>query len=150
MAIKVLEKRKMAEAADIERVTREINILKKIRHPTIIQLYDIIETNQQLFLIMEYATKGELFNYIVSKGRLPEHEACKFFQQIISGIEYLHQVRVVHRDLKPENLLLDGNNSIKIIDFGLSNTYMKDEGLKTACGSPCYAAPEVKVKIKCR
>jgi serine/threonine protein kinase len=92
---------------------------------------------------MEYASSGELFDYIVSNTRLKEKEACGFFQQIISGIEYIHKLNVVHRDLKPENLLLDHNNRIKIVDFGLSNTYKPDEELKTACGSPCYAAPEM-------
>ena len=133
----------MSEAADIERVTREIHILRRIRHPNIIQLYDIIETKRQLFLITEYAKGGELFDYIVSKQRLPEDQACKFFQQIIYGVEYIHKLTIVHRDLKPENLLLDYNDTIKIIDFGLSNTYNNGERLKTAGGSPCYAAPEV-------
>jgi len=92
---------------------------------------------------MEYADGGELFEYIVKNQRLQEIEACKFYQQLISGIEYLHKLCIVHRDLKPENLLLDFSNSIKIVDFGLGNTYKKGELLKTACGSPCYAAPEM-------
>ena len=147
VAIKRLVKSKMVEADDRERLSREIRILKKARHPNVIQLYDIVETKQQLFLITEYASKGELFNYIVSKRRLSEREASKFFQEIVSGIEYLHKIGVVHRDLKPENLLLDSNYSIKIIDFGLSNTYNHGDSLKTACGSPCYAAPEVNYLI---
>ena len=92
---------------------------------------------------MEYANGGELFDYIVAKSKLDDIEACKFFQQIISGVEYIHKLGVVHRDLKPENLLLDSNNNIKIVDFGLSNTYKPEELLQTACGSPCYAAPEM-------
>ena len=92
---------------------------------------------------MEYASSGELFDYIVEKSRLKELEACLFFQQIIAGIEYIHKLNVVHRDLKPENLLLDHNKKIKIVDFGLSNTYKPEELLQTACGSPCYAAPEM-------
>ncbi len=92
---------------------------------------------------MEYASGGELFDYIVTKERVKEKEACKFFQQILSGVEYLHKLRIVHRDLKPENLLLDHKNNIKIVDFGLSNLYKEGELLKTACGSPCYAAPEM-------
>lgn len=92
---------------------------------------------------MEYANGGELFDYIVANQRVKEREACKFFQQIIAGIEYIHKIGVVHRDLKPENLLLDHNQNIKIVDFGLSNTYKPTETLKTACGSPCYAAPEM-------
>ena len=97
-----------------------------------------------MFLVTEYAQGGELFDYIVSKKRLKEDEACKFFQEILSGIEYMHELNIVHRDLKPENLLLDNDQSIKIIDFGLSNMYRRGEYLKSACGSPCYAAPEVK------
>ena len=92
---------------------------------------------------MEYAPGGELFDYIVSNKKLKERDACKFFQQIISGIEYLHKVNIVHRDLKPENLLLDHEKNIKLVDFGLSNIYKTGEQLKTACGSPCYAAPEM-------
>jgi 5'-AMP-activated protein kinase catalytic alpha subunit len=92
---------------------------------------------------MEFAQGGELFDYIVKQKRLKELEASKFMQQILSGVEYIHKVKICHRDLKPENLLLDENHNIKIVDFGLSNTYKKGELLKTACGSPCYAAPEM-------
>jgi serine/threonine protein kinase len=143
VAIKVLEKDKIIDISDIERVSREIHILKLIRHPTIIQLYEIIETPRKIYLIMEFAASGELFDHIVANTRLKEKEACKFFHQIISGIEYIHKLNIVHRDLKPENLLLDHQNRIKIVDFGLSNTYKTGEELKTACGSPCYAAPEM-------
>ena len=103
-----------------------------MRHPNIIQLYEIIETPKQLYLIMEMAEKGELFKYIVRHKRVEEKIACKFYQQLISGIQYLSKVRVVHRDLKPENLLLDNENNIKIVDFGLSNTWKEGERLKTA------------------
>ena len=92
---------------------------------------------------MEYAQGGELFDYIVSNQRVKEPEACNFFNQIIAGVEYLHKLNIVHRDLKPENLLLTQDKNIKIVDFGLSNTYKTGETLKTACGSPCYAAPEM-------
>lgn len=92
---------------------------------------------------MEYAPNGELFDYIVKKKRLPDKEACRFFNQILGGIQYLHKNNICHRDLKPENLLLDENMNIKIVDFGLSNTYKNNETLKTACGSPCYASPEM-------
>eukprot|EP00347_Sterkiella_histriomuscorum_P003070 403365705 len=92
---------------------------------------------------MEYCTNGELFDYIVAHQRLHEKQACKFYQELISGIEYIHQSGVCHRDLKPENLLLDYDKTLKIVDFGLSNMYEGDETLKTACGSPCYAAPEM-------
>ena len=92
---------------------------------------------------MEYAEGGELFEFIVKNQRVPEKQAANFLLQILSGIDYIHQLRVVHRDLKPENLLFDSNFNIKIVDFGLSNTYLPEQQLKTACGSPCYAAPEM-------
>jgi len=137
VAVKILEKSKIRQVADVERVAREIHILKLLRHPNIIQLYEIIEDNDKLFLFIEYAAGGELFDYIVKNQRLKEREACRFFQQILNGVEYLHKLQVVHRDLKPENLLLDVNLNVKIVDFGLSNTYKTGELLKTACGSPC-------------
>ena len=93
---------------------------------------------------MELAEGGELFKSIVKNQKLSEPVSCRYFNQIINGVEYLHRQRVVHRDLKPENLLLDKYQNIKIVDFGLSNLYNKGEQLKTACGSPCYAAPEVQ------
>ncbi|CAD8052449.1 unnamed protein product [Paramecium primaurelia] len=143
VAIKILEKQKICDQSDIERVTKEIQILKKVRHPNLVQLYEIIETPKQLFLVMEYVNGGELFDYIVQNQRIKDVEAIRFYSQLISGIEYLHKLQIVHRDLKPENLILEGRGKIKIIDFGLSNFYHQDELLKTACGSPCYAAPEM-------
>ena len=148
VAIKILEKDRIADSADQERVAREIRILKQIRHPNIIQLYEvgvtqIIDTGRELYFIMEFASGGELFDYIVAHNRVKEKEACKFYHQLLSGVEYLHKLGIVHRDLKPENLLLDHNKNIKIVDFGLSNSYRPNETLKTACGSPCYAAPEM-------
>ncbi len=95
-------------------------------------------------MITEYCPGGELFDFIVAEGKVEETLARAFFQQIVAGVEYIHKLNIVHRDLKPENLLLDKTKkSIKIVDFGLSNTYKPDEQLKTACGSPCYAAPEM-------
>eukprot|EP01017_Pseudomicrothorax_dubius_P030817 TRINITY_DN3871_c0_g7_i2.p1 TRINITY_DN3871_c0_g7~~TRINITY_DN3871_c0_g7_i2.p1 ORF type:complete len:584 (+),score=78.05 TRINITY_DN3871_c0_g7_i2:108-1859(+) len=143
VAVKILEKSKLNDNADLHRVMREIQILKLLRHPNIIQLYEIIESDYEYYLIMEHASGGELFDYIVKMGRVSEDEARKFLQQLLSGIEYLHSMNIVHRDLKPENLLLDDQRNIKIVDFGLSNIYKEDMLLKTACGSPCYAAPEM-------
>lgn len=144
VAVKVLEKERIMEIADVERVAREIHILKLIRKSRhIIQLYEIIETPRQLYLIMEYAPGGELFDYIVEHGRAEEQEACRFLHQILAGVERVHENNVVHRDLKPENLLLTEKKDIKIVDFGLSNTHKDDQLLLTACGSPCYAAPEM-------
>ena len=143
VAVKILEKDKIKTRGDTERISREIKILKQVQHPHIIQLYEIIETTKQVLLVMELAESGELFKYIVSKHRLSEHESSKYLNQILSGLEYLQKIRIVHRDLKPENLLLDHKKNIKIVDFGLSNLYQQGEMLKTACGSPCYAAPEM-------
>lgn len=143
VAVKILEKDKIVDVSDVERVAREIHILKILRHPVVVQLYEIVETDNELYLIMEYARGGELFEYIVSHKRVREKEAARFMHQIVSGIEYLHKLGICHRDLKPENLLMDDYNNIKIVDFGLSNTYRNGETLKTACGSPCYAAPEM-------
>ena len=143
VAIKILEKAKILEQADKIRVEREIRILKQLKHTNIIQLYSVIQTTTTIYLVMEYSPGKELFDYIVNKRRLSESESCEFFQQIVSGVDYMHKNRICHRDLKPENMLLDSNRTIKIIDFGLSNAYGKNELLSTACGSPCYAAPEM-------
>ncbi len=86
VAIKILEKTKISEVADVERVSREIHILKLIRHPNIVQLYEIIETPKQLFLVMEFMERGELFDHIVKNTRIPEQEAARMFHQLISGI----------------------------------------------------------------
>ena len=146
VAIKILEKCRLTRNRQIIRLNREIEILKKVKHPNIIQLYSVIETEKQIFLIMEYIKGKELYQYIVMKTKIPEDEACFFFQQIISGIEYLNDLKIAHRDIKSENILIEENTkTIKIIDFGLSNTYSdkNNEILSTACGSPFYAAPEM-------
>lgn len=143
VAIKILEKKKLKDSSDIERISREIKILKKLSHQNIVQLYEVIETSECILLILEYACGGELFDYIVAHGRLSEEQAVRFYHQILDATEYIHQHKVVHRDLKPENLLLDEKNNIKLADFGLSNTYINDQEMDTPCGSPCYAAPEM-------
>ncbi|KAI3860472.1 hypothetical protein MKX03_013475 [Papaver bracteatum] len=143
VAIKILNRRKIRSLEMEEKVRREIKILRLFMHPHIIRLYEVIETPSDIYVVMEYVKSGELFDYIVEKGRLQEDEARNFFQQIISGVEYCHRNMVVHRDLKPENLLLDSKYNVKIADFGLSNIMRDGHFLKTSCGSPNYAAPEV-------
>jgi 5'-AMP-activated protein kinase catalytic alpha subunit len=145
VAVKILNRSKIKAMPRMdEKIQREIQMLKLLRHPHIIKLYEVIETSSDIFMIMEYVSGGELFDYIVSHGRLSEDEARRFFQQIISGVEYCHRHRIVHRDLKPENLLLDASRSnVKIADFGLSNFMQDGDFLTTSCGSPNYAAPEV-------
>mmetsp|Transcript_34719 Transcript_34719/g.54227 ORF Transcript_34719/g.54227 Transcript_34719/m.54227 type:complete len:498 (+) Transcript_34719:68-1561(+) len=143
VAIKVLNKKKVQALDMNDKVWREINVLKLFSHPHIIRLYEVIDTPTDIYVVMEYVSGGELFDYIVAKGRLSEEEARRFFQQIIAGVEYCHKFMVVHRDLKPENLLLDAHLNVKIADFGLSNMMRDGAFLKTSCGSPNYAAPEV-------
>jgi 5'-AMP-activated protein kinase catalytic alpha subunit len=143
VAVKILNKGKIKHMEMAEKVRREINILKMCTHPHIIRLYEVIDTPSDIFVIMEYVSGGELFDFIVSRGRLPPDEARQFFHQIVSGIEYCHYHKIVHRDLKPENLLLDSDNNIKLADFGLSNVAHDGDFLRTSCGSPNYAAPEV-------
>ena len=146
VAVKILEKVKILQLEDKTRVENEIKILKCLRHANIVHLYSVVQTDTAIYLIMEYIHGKELFDYIIENRKLDELEACKFFQQIISGVEYLHKLKVVHRDLKPENLLLDTKTKdLKIVDFGLSNLYKntKNQMLKSACGSPSYAAPEM-------
>lgn len=143
VAIKILNRRKVKNMEMEEKVRREIKILRLFMHPHIIRLYEVIETQTDIYMVMEYVKSGELFDYIVEKGRLQEDEARRFFQQIISGVEYCHRNMVVHRDLKPENLLLDSKCNVQIADFGLSNIMRDGHFLKTSCGSPNYAAPEV-------
>ena len=144
VAIKILDKTKIATLEDKERINREIKIMKKINHFNITKLYSVIETKYIIYLVQEYVQGKELNDYLYTKGKLSEIEACKFFHQIISGLSYLHHCGIVHRDFKPENILLTNDNKIlKIIDFGLGNTYEKGQLLKTGCGSPCYIPPEM-------
>ncbi|KAG9154768.1 hypothetical protein Leryth_014262 [Lithospermum erythrorhizon] len=143
VAVKILNRRKIRSTDMEEKVKREIKICRLFVHPHIIRLYEVIETPADIYVVMEYVKSGELFDYIVEKGRLQEDEARKLFQQVICGVEYCHNHMVVHRDLKPENLLLDTGGNVKIADFGLSNVMRDGHFLRTSCGSPNYAAPEV-------
>ncbi|KAG2221230.1 hypothetical protein INT45_013941 [Circinella minor] len=142
VALKIINRRTIASMDLGGRVKREIQYLKLLRHPHIIKLYEVISTPTDIIMVIEYAG-GELFNYIVEKGKMSEDDARRFFQQIICAVEYCHRHKIVHRDLKPENLLLDANNNVKIADFGLSNIMTDGDFLRTSCGSPNYAAPEV-------
>ncbi|KAI0829028.1 CAMK/CAMKL/AMPK protein kinase [Trametes gibbosa] len=142
VAMKFISKQAIAKHRTKTRVQREVEYMRTLRHPHIIKLYEVISTSTDIIIVLEYAG-GELFNYIVANGRMPEPEARRFFQQLISGIEYSHHLKIVHRDLKPENVLLDDDLNVKIADFGLSNEIKDGDFLKTSCGSPNYAAPEV-------
>ena len=147
VAIKILNKEEIYKSeneSDIKKIKKEINILQRLKHKNIIQLYEIMETNKNLYIVMEYCEGKELFEYIVNRKHLTEREACRYFQQIINGVEYLHLSNVTHRDLKPENLLLDNKKRILISDFGLSILSKNyNELLSTPCGTPSYAPPEM-------
>ncbi|PKY04530.1 Pkinase-domain-containing protein [Aspergillus campestris IBT 28561] len=142
VALKIISRRKLLSRDMVGRVEREIQYLQLLRHPHIIKLYTVIATKADIVMVLEYAER-ELFDYLVKRGRCNDSEARKFFQQIICAVEYCHRHKIVHRDLKPENLLIDSNKNVKIADFGLSNIMTDGNFLKTSCGSPNYAAPEV-------
>ena len=144
VAVKVLEKDRITDKGDVKRVTREIQILKHIQHPHVVNLLEVIEKPRHIYLVTEYVAGGELFEFIVAHGRLQETQACRIFRQVLVAVDACHALGVAHRDLKPENMLVDEECNIKLIDFGLSNTYDSPTALlRTACGSPCYAAPEM-------
>ncbi|XP_066226172.1 serine/threonine-protein kinase SIK1 [Saccopteryx leptura] len=142
VAIKIIDKTRL-DSSNLEKIYREVQIMKLLNHPHIIKLYQVMETKDMLYIVTEFAKNGEMFDYLTSNGHLSENEARKKFWQILSAVEYCHNHHIVHRDLKTENLLLDGNMDIKLADFGFGNFYKSGEPLSTWCGSPPYAAPEV-------
>ncbi|XP_057162680.1 serine/threonine-protein kinase SIK1 isoform X2 [Ursus arctos] len=142
VAIKIIDKTRL-DSSNLEKIYREVQIMKLLNHPHIIKLYQVMETKDMLYIVTEFAKNGEMFDYLTSNGHLSENEARKKFWQILSAVEYCHSHHIVHRDLKTENLLLDGSMDIKLADFGFGNFYKSGEPLSTWCGSPPYAAPEV-------
>ncbi|XP_034070587.1 serine/threonine-protein kinase BRSK2 isoform X4 [Gymnodraco acuticeps] len=142
VAVKIVNREKLSESV-LMKVEREIAILKLIEHPHVLKLHDVYENNKYLYLVLEHVSGGELFDYLVKKGRLTPKEARKFFRQIISALDFCHSHSICHRDLKPENLLLDEKNNIRIADFGMASLQVGDSLLETSCGSPHYACPEV-------
>ena len=142
VAIKILDKDRMFKSEiDLNNVKQEIEIMKLVKHKNVVQMYEIMESENKLYIVLDFCEKGELFDYIVERERLNEKKACSFFQQLIDGIEYIHQINICHRDLKPENILLDSQENIKISDFGLSKIYQGR--LQTPCGTTSYAPPEM-------
>ncbi|EDW80946.1 uncharacterized protein Dwil_GK11799 [Drosophila willistoni] len=142
VAIKVIDKTQLNTSAR-QKLYREVRIMKLLNHPNIVRLFQVIESERTLYLVMEYASRGELFDHLVKHGRMRERDARGIFRQLVSAIQYCHSKFVVHRDLKAENLLLDQNMNIKIADFGFGNTFDPNAQLETFCGSPPYAAPEL-------
>ncbi|PWA25549.1 CBL-interacting protein kinase 25 [Artemisia annua] len=145
VAIKVINKDQVRKEGMMEQITREIAVTRLVRHPNVVELKEVMATKQKIYFVMEYVTGGELFAKVV-KGRLKEDVARKYFQQLISAVDFCHSRGVSHRDLKPENLLLDENGDLKVSDFGLSALpeQLRNDGLlHTQCGTPAYVAPEV-------
>lgn len=144
VAIKCMEKEKLG--ADLFRVKTEITALKCLQHDNIAKLYQVIENEKHIYLVLEYCSGGELFDYIVQKSRLSEQESKQIMRALIRCLAYCHMNGYAHRDLKPENILFDSEHKIKLIDFGLAahpSNSSKLQQLTTCCGSPAYAAPEL-------
>ncbi|KAI4324528.1 hypothetical protein MLD38_030011 [Melastoma candidum] len=148
VAIKVVSKMKVIKGGFTAHVKREIAIMRRLRHPNIVRLFEVMATKTKIYFVMEFAKGGELFAKI-AKGRFNEDLCRKYFQQLISAVGYCHSRGVFHRDLKPENLLLDENWDLKVSDFGLSavqDQIQPDGLLHTLCGTPAYVAPEILAK----
>lgn len=148
VAIKILDKEKIFKDKMVEQIKREISTMKLVKHPNVVQLFEIMASKSKIYFVLEYITGGELFNKIATRGKLKEDEARKYFQQLINAVDFCHSRGVYHRDLKPENLLLDGQGNLKVSDFGLSALpqQLREDGLlHTTCGTPNYVAPEVIV-----
>ncbi|XP_016394679.1 hormonally up-regulated neu tumor-associated kinase homolog A-like [Sinocyclocheilus rhinocerous] len=152
VAVKVIDKKKAKKDSYVTKnLRREGHIQQMIRHPNITQLLDILETDNSYYLVMELCPGGNLMNHIYEKKRLEEREVQKYVRQLVMAVEHLHRAGVVHRDLKIENLLLDEQDNIKLIDFGLSNCagiLGYSDPFSTQCGSPAYAAPELLSRKK--
>ncbi|XP_010275777.1 PREDICTED: CBL-interacting serine/threonine-protein kinase 25-like [Nelumbo nucifera] len=145
VAIKVISKDQVKKEGLMEQITREISVMRLVRHPNVVELKEVMATKSKILFIMEYVRGGELFAKVY-RGKLKEDAARKYFQQLISAVDFCHSRGVSHRDLKPENLLLDENGNLKISDFGLSalpEQLLNDGLLHTQCGTPAYVAPEI-------
>ncbi|KAF7759892.1 hypothetical protein Agabi119p4_11587 [Agaricus bisporus var. burnettii] len=147
VAVKLIRRGNVDNPLRLSKVEREIDVLRALKHPNIVRLYDVIETDKYIGIILEYASGGELFDHILAHRYLKEKDAARLFSQLISGVWYIHQKKIVHRDLKLENLLLDRNRNVIITDFGFANRFehKADDLMQTSCGSPCYAAPELVI-----
>ncbi|KAL5206600.1 hypothetical protein ABZP36_034809 [Zizania latifolia] len=150
VAIKIMDKQKVLKIGLSEQIRREITTMRLVSHKNIVQLHEVMATRSKIYFVMEYVKGGELFEKIEKSGKLTEGVAHKYFQQLISAVDYCHSQGVYHRDLKPENLLLDENENLKVSDFGLSalsESKGQDGLLHTTCGTPAYVAPEVISKM---
>lgn len=146
VAIKIMDKDTLLEQNMVQQIKREISVMNLIKHPNVVQLHEVMASKKRIYIVLEFVMGGDLYNKIAQDGRLRENEARKYFQQLITAVDYCHSRGVAHRDLKPDNLLLDSYGNIKVSDFGLSALpqQVREDGLlHTACGTPNYVAPEV-------
>jgi 5'-AMP-activated protein kinase catalytic alpha subunit len=149
VAIKVFDKEGVRRSGTMEQVKREVDVMRRIRHPNVVRLHEVMATRSRIYFVMEYASGGELFAHLARSTRFTEPVARRYFQQLITAVEFCHSRGVYHRDLKPENLLLDAHGNLKVSDFGLSAlsggaSCLRGDGLlHTTCGTPAYVAPEV-------
>lgn len=149
VAIKIINKTRVSNAILMANIKREISIMRRLRHPHIVKLDEVLATKTKIYFVMEFVKGGELFAKIAKAGKFSEDQSRKIFQQLISAVRYCHSRGVYHRDLKPENLLIDENGDLKVSDFGLSaltEQVQQDGLLHTLCGTPSYVAPDVLTK----
>ncbi|KAF7023915.1 hypothetical protein CFC21_036338 [Triticum aestivum] len=152
VAIKVFDKEAVRRSGTVDQVRREVDVMRRVHHPNVVRLHEVMATRSRIYFVMEYASGGELFARLAESTRFPEPVARRYFQQLITAVEFCHSRGVYHRDLKPENLLLDAHGNLKVSDFGLSaladgaSRHRGDALLHTTCGTPAYVAPEVILK----
>jgi calcium/calmodulin-dependent protein kinase I len=151
-AVKVIDKWKQFENESVagqrralDKLWREINIMRQVKHPNILQLFEVFDSRQYIYIVIEFVSGGELFEQIVDSNGLPENRAAPIIKQISHAVQYLHSLNIVHRDVKPENILLTDDDKVqaKLADFGLANVFGVGSMLETTCGSAEYVAPEV-------
>ena len=145
IAIKVYEKTKIKEIQRKKSIRREIRILQQLSHPNIVKIYDVVETNNHLNIVMEYLPGTSLGSYlkIQPSSKIPEKYCKKIFKQITKALKYMHSMNIAHRDIKLENVILDEDLTPKLIDFGFSTCIESSKKVKIFCGTPSYMSPEV-------
>ena len=143
-AVKLIDKSKLSSETDRKRVGREIRVLKRLTHPNVVRLFDVVETASRIFCVMEFADGGSVLDHVRARRHLDENTAASFTAQIADALDYCHRNWIAHRDVKLENLLLDKNKRrVMLVDFGLSAVFQPGKKLTVHCGSPSYAAPEI-------
>ena len=143
VALKSLDKECLKDEDQKQKLMKEVNLLLKLRHDSVVKIYEIIETKKHIIIVMELCAGGDLFNYVRKRRRLKEPYTKKIFKQIIDGLRYVHSKHIAHRDIKLDNILLDGKGQVKIADFGVSKQITPGTKMREQCGTPAYIAPEI-------